>query len=42
MKISTIIEEQFSKDDPSPSNSLPLPFSFQTHSMPFQGILSLN
>ncbi|GAU18662.1 hypothetical protein TSUD_124950 [Trifolium subterraneum] len=37
MNVSSIIEEQFSKDDPSPSNSLPLPFSFQTHSMPFEG-----
>ncbi|WJX31162.1 hypothetical protein P8452_19622 [Trifolium repens] len=42
MKVSSIIEEQFSKDDPSPSNSLPLPFSFQTHSMPFQGNPSQN
>jgi hypothetical protein len=42
MKVSSIIEEQFSKEDPSPSNSIPLPFSFETHSMPFQGILSLN
>ncbi|WJX37074.1 hypothetical protein P8452_24885 [Trifolium repens] len=25
------------QDDPSPSNVLPLPFSFQTHSTPFQG-----
>ncbi|GAU18668.1 hypothetical protein TSUD_125010 [Trifolium subterraneum] len=37
MNVSSIIEEQFSKDDPSPSNSLPLPFSFRTHSMPFEG-----
>ncbi|WJX31208.1 hypothetical protein P8452_19660 [Trifolium repens] len=37
MKVSSIIEEQFSKEDPSPSNSIPLPFSFETHSMPFQG-----
>jgi hypothetical protein len=42
MKVSSIIEQQFPKDDPSPSNNLSFPFSFQTHSMPFHGILSLN
>jgi hypothetical protein len=42
MKVSSIIEEQFSSDDPSPSNVLPLPFTFQNHSTPFQGISSLN
>ncbi|WJX37119.1 Serine/threonine-protein kinase wnk4 [Trifolium repens] len=35
MKVSSIIEQQFPKDDPSPSNRLSFPFSFQTHSMPF-------
>ncbi|WJX32928.1 hypothetical protein P8452_21197 [Trifolium repens] len=37
VRVTSIIEEQFSKDDPSRSNVLHLPFSFQTHSMPFQG-----
>ncbi|CAJ2640479.1 unnamed protein product [Trifolium pratense] len=37
MRVSSIIEEQFSKDDPSPSNRLPLPFSFETLSMPVEG-----
>ncbi|WJX31211.1 Serine/threonine-protein kinase wnk4 [Trifolium repens] len=37
MKVSSIIEQQFPKDDPSPSNNLSFPFSFQTHSMPFHG-----
>ncbi|MCI33615.1 NBS-LRR resistance protein, partial [Trifolium medium] len=44
MKVSSIIEEHFSKDDefrvskskPSPSNNIPLPLAFQTPSMPYE------
>jgi hypothetical protein len=45
MKVSSIIEGQFPKDDesrPFPSSNIPLPITYQTPSMPSEGIFSLN